>query len=739
VENTSILLYSQSQAITMAPGVRSHPHGGFMVTFATGRMFTAGTGSDETDASIHAAYGIWDRPAEYADNDTLLEQTLTEADYTAVTPNFKVRTATNNVPDWTPGAGHHKGWKTELPAGERVVGDGAYVTGSIFVFMSTNPTVSTDATPPYENWWMQLNALTGGDNGAIRFDLNNDAAFTSADQLTVDGELVSPVGRHMGGGIRSQLTELNTAGFNVYQANYDKNGDPAVPNEDKGVANGHFDVEIYYDFASKCPTTDGTPGVKAKGSVTFDWKKTKTINEVTIKANGETVYTATNLGSKSDTGLAKVLEGKSSANYTISRDDSKIIISAINAGTAYNGTLSVSINNSTSGYKNKNDLADGADEIAGTGATATCKQQEHIHEWDDIYDKTGVNMLDASATSYDLANAIPSTSTPFKVIAQNQYLSPAVNIHIGNPAYQYDVNAGYIPIKNFTTSATLDVTALPTYTRATVGSLAFNMPVEAFEQRDWWNGALGLPADVRVGLHPTQYECVIASKGSRDGNMFQPVIPPGTLGTLPRADGNGVLGYGTGTTSLTATGVRHNGALAIQVIRADTPQDAIEMSIPEHPEYGYRVKASKFNTYVLAEYSTFWHDKGNAGRCYGTTGWTKLAAPDTRPCGDSESSTTRKCDAPKSSASGTDPKIGAFGGGTGTGGSSGDVVSTEVTENADGTVSVVTTYSDGTTSTTIIDHGISTGGAVNGNGINLGGVTTPPEVLGRVNWRELRQ
>jgi len=35
--------------------------------------------------------------------------------------------------------------------------------------------------------------------------------------------------------------------------------------------------------------------------------------------------------------------------------------------------------------------------------------------------------------------------------------------------------------------------------------------------------------------------------------------------------------------------------------------------------------------------------------------------------------------------------------------------------------------------------GIQTGGVVGLSGVDLGGVTTPPEVLGRINWRELRR
>ena len=246
---------SPAQAITMAPGIKEHPLGGRMATFVTGRMLTD---ADKTDNATHYAYGIWDG-APVA-NTALLTQTLTEATYSTVTPTIRVRTATSNVPDWT----LHMGWKTALPiGGERIVGDGAVVTGSVFLFMSTNPTISPTAKPPGENWWMQLNALTGGGSGSVLFDLNKDGAFTSADQVT--GGL-NPVGRNMGGGVRSQLIALSAQGYDVYQSNYDKNGSPppvtSTVTGSRGVSGGHFDFDIYCYTNCKTVGIAGAPGAK---------------------------------------------------------------------------------------------------------------------------------------------------------------------------------------------------------------------------------------------------------------------------------------------------------------------------------------------------------------------------------------------------------------------------------------------------------------------------------------------
>lgn len=637
---------SPAQAITSAPSVIKHPLGGYMVNFVTGRMLTD---ADKANTATHYAYGIWDGAP--ASNTTFLSQTLTERTYTSGTTSTRIRTASSTVPDWTT----QKGWKTALPiGGERLVGDGALIKNSTFMFLSSNPTIAPTATPPGDNWWMQLNALTGGSNSTVLFDLNKDNAFNTADEITVGTDSLKPVGQNFGGGIRSQLIQLSALGSDVFQANYDKNGASApattttntttVTTTGAGVSGGHFDEDIYY----------GTTSFPSSG---------------------------------------------------------------------------------------------------GSGSSA-----KHIHEYDDKFDVTGVNMLNASDASFNLINAIPLATTQFKVLAQNQYLSPAVSIHIkGNPSYVYNVNAGYIPLKNFITTATLDVTdvtQVPTYNRNSIQSLAINMPVDAFAQKDWWGGALGLPADVRVGLHPTITGCVKQSAGSTDGNMYQPVIPPSTV----TVTGNGTLGYNNSTTSATATGVRHNGALVIQIIKDTTPNSAIEMSVPNQPQYGWRVKSANVSTYVLAEYTTFWHHDN--GICYGQAGWTKLAPQDLT------SSTSLQTKA----ANSADPKIGAFGGvpvtvvpGTVT---YPPTTTTVTNSNGTTTTTIVTatvkTNSDGSTTTTTktditttaLGDGNSTGVITGGSGPSgppctagsacactsfTGGVCGPADVLGRINWRELQQ
>lgn len=284
----------------------------------------------------------------------------------------------------------------------------------------------------------------------------------------------------------------------------------------------------------------------------------------------------------------------------------------------------------------------------GSFNTSSCSYVSHTHQYDDKYDRTGVNMLNASLSILNLSNAVPSTSTQFKVLVQNQYLSPAVKININNSDYLPDIDHGYIRLKDYATSAPLTAdafAALPTYSRANVGSLVINMPIDAFTPKNWWGDGTA----PRSGLHPTPPQCVWesgrASDGlyNHDGNMYQPVNPPAN-GT----DGPGTKGWSTSTTGATATGVRHGGALVVQVIKASTPFSVMEESVPGRPEYGWRVKSAEFENYVLVEWTTFWHHPN--GKCYSATGWT--FAPPT----DSSSSN------PSTPAAGsTDPKLGAFG------------------------------------------------------------------------------
>jgi len=343
---------------------------------------------------------------------------------------------------------------------------------------------------------------------------------------------------------------------------------------------------------------------------------------------------------------------------------------------------------------------------AGDTCTSGCQKDTHVHQYDDKYDVTGVNMLNASTTSFNLARAIPSTAQNFKVILHNQYLNPAVKLHIGDASYLPNVDFGYVSVKNYTASGSvavpLDLATLPTYNRNPsstgdgfttgakyIGSLAINMPIDALTAKNWWGNG-----DVRVGLLPASPSCVYQAAGSTDGNMYKPVRAPANDAVLGYPlDGPGTLGYSGTTTPATATGVRHGGALTIEIIRDTTPNSALELN--DHlgrAEYGWRVKSALYSTYVLAEYITYWHHPN--GFCFYSTGWTKT------PGADNGSST-----ASPPAAGSTDPKIGNLSGSGGTVTSVVTVGDTTTITYTDGSKDIIQKISNSNgTVTTITTH-----------------------------------
>ena len=443
-----------------------------------------------------------------------------------------------------------------------------------------------------------------------------------------------------------------------------------------------------------------------------------------IRVGTEVVYSKTLKASDrlTPTRLVDYLDERGSGGYSLSanrNNSSTIDIVADTVGAQFNGvvTVTLTVTGGAPGYV-ATDVTGGMDAPPPmpSDASTSCRYTKHIHEYDDLYDKTGVNMLNASNNELNLSRAI-SGAQEFKVLLMNQYLSPAAMLHSGDRSYDPASAAGYVYVKNYQTGDTLDVTALETYTLSTIGSLVLNLPVDAFGPRDWWGNG-----DVRNGLLPNSPQCVfygsVTSGGGVTGsviaNMYSPVVPPAATETT-----SGV----PATSSTAATGARHGGALAVQIIKSTTPQSAIEQNVSGRPEFGYRVKQEYFFEYVLAEYSIFWHhprrvcfgdstttwyNGSTGGNGFGTaskgvwnttsnmsgTGWTKNAPEDS-----SEAATSST---PVNGS--TDPKLGSFGsisgsmGGVGSGGG------------------------DGTTpgSTTDIHNEVVTGGGV-GSSTNAGG------------------
>lgn len=699
------------QSITMAPGIMQHPNGGVMVNFVTGRMLAS---SDKADSSIHYAYGIWDKAP--LNNSSLLTQTLSAATYNDGTRDVPVRTATNNQPDWSDG--NHKGWRVALlVGGERMVGDGAFTRGAerVFQFMSTNPVVNSNGQPPGENWWMQLNALTGGDNGTIKFDLNRDDSFTSQDQLSGG---VNPVGLHMGGGVRSQLIPLEASGgLYVYQASLDKNDMPTTTTEtvtaERGVSGGHFDFDFYCNplvvgincsdvsNATAGKTYPGTSLSTGSPAPKLDYIHMHEYDDIydvtgvdmlnpsqramklsrvlaTTSTPAETlssVQNGTEVKSGSDSS-----KNEPSSNPTVKTEDGNPVAVAgypmpTTSGATEAITYKVTFNRTKTTTTNKN--------IKYSWSTKS-------YSWD-IYTKVDTMTVTKTWTVTNLG---------FKVLVANQAYSPAAKLYIGG--------SDATRVFDYQTTTGLTAESLTAYSLSNIGSLTLSLPLDAFRARDWGTGI------VRAGLHPTDPDCVVA----RNGNVPK-------KGPSPNYEWR-------------------NGALTIQIVKDTVGTSDIRMNVSGKPEFGYVLKDDSVGSKLIAEYTIFWHaDQYSKGRfddkCMGDSGWNSA------PIEDNTSDAIAANPEPNS----TDPKAGIFRGSGG--GNSGDdsistititilkpdgtlVVTTKTTvARADGS-SVTTT----TTTTTGSNQGVSTGGRQDDEGLNPRGPSTSGLPLGRLRWRELQ-
>ena len=703
---------SPAQAITTAPGVSPGPNGsGQMVVFATGRILTSG---DISDASVHYAYGIWDG-APVANNQ-LLTQALTAGTHTVNGVATKVRTATANTPDWTAGTGHHYGWKVALPeGGDRVVGEIPTTVNGRYYFVSTDPNTLAQAPNNGDNWLNELVFLTGGSPLGPIFDLNGDGVLTSADladSCTPTGNITCvPVAKYLTSGVFSQATYVESLKFATTLFTFHPDlplsgtgGGVPVDPPDPGVSGGHFDFDIYY-YGTSAVATTVTP---------TNLSETKPVCEATGNVSKE---------------YNKLSPTYCSAKYGFSAGYGFLTAYSTGTSTCAKGKSIQSITCNT--Y------------TSVTASTAgSYLRIKHVHEYDDKYDVTGVNMLKASDSAFNLSpNVIASatdTTTQFKVLVMNQYLNPAAKLSVGGGAYE-----SVKTFKNLAseTNATTLLSGLPTNTRNNIGTLIYNLPLDAFKSKDWW----GDGAATRAGLMPTKTGCV--NKVNPDGTMVN-------------TSGAGLIG---------PNGERFDGALAIQLIKADTPASALEfnhngsggLTDAARAKYGWRVKQSLFTTYVIAEYTSFWHHPN--GKCYGQTGW----VPD--PPEDFVSNTSAVTPATGSA----DPKDGTFSGGGGIISTvttvNGNTTTTVITytggltytrvdvKNADGTTTVTQTLTDGSTTTTTIP---TTAGGIGGaGGISAaesggshfgdagsdscnGHACSPMEIqarekVGRLSWREL--
>jgi hypothetical protein len=265
------------QSITTAPEVGRHPVEGYMVYVATGELMDQFQASD---IDLQAVYGIWDKDwtAEQlpVSIDTLLRQ-----EYSAKThpvTGASVRTATNYVIDWS----NHKGWMMpllvdnaiDLHRGERVI-QNISLRDDRLEFVTINPSSSTG-----DNWYLQLNAFTGGAPTKTIVDANEDKILSLADNVDGNGDdLITDtaadrvIGTYLGFGLSSGPTvggntnDSSTSLFNHIEAISPTS--LTFPDE-PGLVGGHFDVDTSHGIYRSNLGADKTDGHVHEWDDTYD-------------------------------------------------------------------------------------------------------------------------------------------------------------------------------------------------------------------------------------------------------------------------------------------------------------------------------------------------------------------------------------------------------------------------------------------------------------------------------------
>ncbi|MBT8145077.1 MAG: hypothetical protein KJO55_10270, partial [Gammaproteobacteria bacterium] len=247
----------EKRAIVNPPEVGTHPLGGLMVYVASGRLLAD---ADADDAGIHYVYGVRDTgymdPLNLPyDESAFLQQTLTQVEHAGISED--VRTATNNQPNWST----HNGWRTSLEItgattadmGERVL-QPLNLRGGRVQFVSSNPTDGVGY-----NWFLQLDANTGGAPPHAIIDVNKDGVFGIGDNADGNGDdEVTDVAEDR---VVGEFQKLGLASRPIF-AVIDETGEavminhlaqinqlhedepPVVEGDDAGIVGGHFDLDV---------------------------------------------------------------------------------------------------------------------------------------------------------------------------------------------------------------------------------------------------------------------------------------------------------------------------------------------------------------------------------------------------------------------------------------------------------------------------------------------------------------
>lgn len=221
------------QPITAKPQVGTHPDGGFMVYFGTGKYY----GIDDVNipAGIQSFYGIRDDATGTTvlsdPRDAFLQQQT--IDYEGAVSNsadFLIRVTSEHATDYT----SKKGWYMDLESpvngveGERVV-RGALLRDGRIIFVTIIPNEDPCAGGGI-SWIMEMDAVSGSRLSETPFDVNNDGEFNEEDFVEItlpDGTTikvpVSGVRDGNDGGMLGGLAVITTEDGNEHKYGGDSN------------------------------------------------------------------------------------------------------------------------------------------------------------------------------------------------------------------------------------------------------------------------------------------------------------------------------------------------------------------------------------------------------------------------------------------------------------------------------------------------------------------------------------
>ncbi|WP_019027165.1 pilus assembly protein [Colwellia piezophila] len=216
-----------TRPITTKVSVTTHPHGGKLIFFGTGKILSD---SDLSDIFTQAIYGIWDKGTTPGTH-SLLTQTLS-AEKTISTQTIK--TLSNAAIDWT----SHTGWMVELTGGNRVVTNHQLRDGRIQTTV-TNPINE-------ENWLIEPAYLNGGPPPHAIFDIDGDGSLDHDDNVG-GSKLVTDVAvawKVSSGIMSGPLIARIANGIDTKFLNFEQLAvAPIACTEGCGFLGGHIDVD----------------------------------------------------------------------------------------------------------------------------------------------------------------------------------------------------------------------------------------------------------------------------------------------------------------------------------------------------------------------------------------------------------------------------------------------------------------------------------------------------------------